>query len=86
MRTNIVLDDELVTEGMRLTGAKTKRELVHRALTELVERRRPMDWRELVGKLQFAEGYDPKALSPPKYLVGDQEVDRERTDEAVGAR
>jgi len=38
MRTNIVLDDELVAEAMRLSGARSKREVVDRALRELVER------------------------------------------------
>jgi hypothetical protein len=67
MRTNIVLDDELVAEGMRLTGARSKRELVHRALAELVERRRPQDWQDLVGKIRFYDGYDPKALRQSRY-------------------
>lgn len=62
MRTNIVLDDELVAEGMRLTGAKTKRELVHRALSELVERRRPKDLSELAGRVRFRDDYDYKEL------------------------
>ncbi len=38
MRTNIVLDDQIVNEAMRLTGAKTKREVVDRALRELIAR------------------------------------------------
>lgn len=67
MRTNIVLDDELVAEGMRLTGARSKRELVHRALSELVERRRPQDCQDLVGKIRFYDGYDPKALRQSRY-------------------
>lgn len=62
MRTNIVLDDELVAEGMRLTGARTKRELVHRALAELVARRRPRDLSELAGHIRFRDDYDYKAL------------------------
>lgn len=37
-RTNIVLDDELVEKAMRLTGARTKREVVHIALRRLVEK------------------------------------------------
>jgi Arc/MetJ family transcription regulator len=62
MRTNIVLDDDLVAEGMRLTGAKTKRELVHRALSELVERQRPKDLSDLAGKIRFRDDYDYKEL------------------------
>jgi Arc/MetJ family transcription regulator len=37
-RTNIVLDDELIRRAMRVSGAKTKREAVDRALRELVAR------------------------------------------------
>jgi len=37
-RTNIVLDDALVEEAMRLTGARTKREVVDIALRRLVEK------------------------------------------------
>lgn len=40
MRTNIVLDDDMVREGLKLTKLKTKKDLVNLALAELVERRR----------------------------------------------
>jgi len=36
MRTNIVLDDELVREAMRYSRAKTKRALIEDALRTLV--------------------------------------------------
>ena len=36
-RTNIVLDDRLVREGLRLFKCRSKRELVHLALTELLQ-------------------------------------------------
>ena len=39
MRTNIVLDDDLVREAMRLTGIRTKRALVEEALRALVHSR-----------------------------------------------
>ena len=35
-RTNIVLDDALVERAMRLTGARTKREVVDIALRRLI--------------------------------------------------
>jgi Arc/MetJ family transcription regulator len=38
-RTNIVLDDDLIRRAMRVSGAKTKREAVDRALREMVARR-----------------------------------------------
>jgi Arc/MetJ family transcription regulator len=37
-RTNIVLDDDLIKRAMQVSGAKTKREAVDRALRELVAR------------------------------------------------
>ena len=43
MRTNVVIDDELVKEAFALTGVRTKRELVHLALQELVRQRRKRD-------------------------------------------
>lgn len=62
MRTNIVLDDELVEEAFRHSDAKTKRELVDRALREFVENRKRRDVRELRGKISFHSGYDYKKL------------------------
>jgi Arc/MetJ family transcription regulator len=38
-RTNIVLDDALVAKAMRITGARTKRQVVDVALRALVEQR-----------------------------------------------
>ena len=37
-RTNIEIDDSLVEKAMRLTGARTKREVVDIALRRLVEK------------------------------------------------
>jgi Arc/MetJ family transcription regulator len=37
-RTNIVLDDGLIKQAMQVSGAKTKRQAVDRALRELVAR------------------------------------------------
>ena len=36
MRTNIVLDDQLVEQGLKLTNVRTKRDLVNLALAEMV--------------------------------------------------
>lgn len=37
-RTNIHLDDDMVAEASRLTGIKTKKDLVSHALAELIRR------------------------------------------------
>src|SRR6185295_9998316 len=42
-RTNIVLDDRLVREALRRFGCRSKRELVHLALVELLKSARRRD-------------------------------------------
>lgn len=66
MRTNIVLDDELVEEAFRHSDAKTKRELVDRALREFVDNHKRKDIRELRGEITFHPGYDYKKLREGK--------------------
>ncbi len=66
MRTNIVIDNELVKEAMELTGIKTKKEIVNLALQELVENRKQKDLRDLKGKILFDESYDYKAAREGK--------------------
>jgi Arc/MetJ family transcription regulator len=62
MRTNIVLNDELVKKAFKYSTARTKKELVHEALEELISSRQRRDLRDLRGKISFAEGYDHKKL------------------------
>ena len=62
MRTNVVLDAELVQEAFRLTGARTKRELIDTALRELVRVRRKKDLTELAGRIRFRKDFDHNAL------------------------
>jgi len=62
MRTNIVLDDDLVEEAIRHAKVRSKRELIDLALREFVEHHRRKDVRELRGKVHIDEDYDYKAL------------------------
>jgi Arc/MetJ family transcription regulator len=62
MRTNIVLDDDLVKEAFKYSKAKTKKELIHEALKELISSRRRLDLRDLRGRVAFQENYDYKKL------------------------
>ncbi len=66
MRTNIVIDNELVKEAMELTGIKTKKEIVNLALQELVVNCKQKDLRDLKGKIIFDENYDYKAAREGK--------------------
>ena len=53
MRTNIVIDDELIAEAMRLSGARTKREAVEYSLRLLVQLKSQERLRGARGKLQW---------------------------------
>ncbi len=58
MRTNIVLDDKLVKEAMKLSGKKTKRELIDHALHELVKLHHRRALLNLRGKLHWEGDLD----------------------------
>lgn len=66
MRTNIVLDDDLIEEAVKVSKAKTKREAVHLALKEFVENRKRLNLLDLKGKVQFADDYDYKKMREGK--------------------
>ena len=53
MRTNINLDDELIAEAMRLSGARTKRKAVEEGLRLLVTLKRQEALREVRGRLRW---------------------------------
>ena len=53
MRTNIVLDDKLVEQAQKLTGIKTKREVIHEALRTLILLREQGNIRTVRGKLKW---------------------------------
>ena len=52
-RTNVELDEKLVKEGMRLFNKKTKKELIHFALSELIRREKAKGILDLEGKVQW---------------------------------
>jgi Arc/MetJ family transcription regulator len=62
MRTNIDLDDALVDEAMKLSGAKTKKEVVDLALRALIKSKQRKDLLDLVGHVTVPDDYDYKAL------------------------
>lgn len=62
MRTNIVLDDELVEEAMRLAGVKTKKEAVNLALSQFVARHKQQALLELVGQDLIDPAYDVRKI------------------------
>jgi Arc/MetJ family transcription regulator len=53
MRTNIVIDDKLMAEVLRLTGAKSKREAVELGLKTLIRLKKQAVIRKYRGKLAW---------------------------------
>jgi len=62
MRTNIDIDDDLLEQAFAVSRARTKKQLVHEALIELIKRRRRKDLAELAGEIEFREVFDHKDL------------------------
>jgi len=57
-RTNIVINDKLVKDGLKLTNLKTKKELVNYALEELVKRMRRKGLLKLEGMVKWEGSLD----------------------------
>jgi Arc/MetJ family transcription regulator len=53
MRTNIVIDDRLIADAMRLSGARTKRQAVEESLRLMVRLKRQEKVRKLRGRLRW---------------------------------
>jgi len=53
MRTNIVIDDKLMSDALKATGLQTKKEAVEEGLKTLIRLRRQGDIRSLRGKLKW---------------------------------
>ena len=53
MRTNIVIDDQLMSEAMTLSHLKTKKAVIERALQLLIQVKRQENIRKLKGKLKW---------------------------------
>ena len=65
MRTNIVIDDDLIARAMRLSGAATKREAVQRTLELLVRLKQQEKIRSLRGKLHWEGDLDEMRRDVP---------------------
>jgi len=63
MRTNVVLNDELVEEAFGFSQTiSTKRELIETALREYVDNRKRKNIAELRGKIKFSDNYNYKSM------------------------
>lgn len=58
MRTNIVIDDELMNDAIQLTGAKSKKEVVEIALKALINLKKQEKLQAFRGKLKWEGDLD----------------------------
>ena len=58
MRTNVVIDDELMAQAMEFTGLKTKKAVIEEALRTLVRLKAQEQVRSLRGKLPWEGDLD----------------------------
>ncbi|MCK5649356.1 MAG: type II toxin-antitoxin system VapB family antitoxin [Gammaproteobacteria bacterium] len=58
MRTNIVIDDELMADALKATGLTTKKEAVELGLKMLVRLNKQQEIRKLRGKLKWEGDLD----------------------------
>jgi hypothetical protein len=61
MATTLSIDPKLIDEALELSGERSKKAAVTRALEEFIARRRQKRLLELMGKLEWDPGYDYKA-------------------------
>ena len=61
MATNLSIDPKLIEDALKVSGERTKRAAVTRALEEFIARRRQKRMLELFGKLDWDRSYDYKS-------------------------
>ncbi len=61
MATNLSIDPELIERALEVSGERTKKAAVTKALQEFIAHRRQKRVLELFGKLEWDPAYDYKA-------------------------
>src|SRR5437762_3494685 len=61
MATNLSIDPELIERALEVSGERTKKAAVTKALQEFIARRRQRRLLDLMGKLEWDEAFDYKA-------------------------
>lgn len=64
MRTNIVIDDELMDAAFKATGIKTKKELVELGLKTLIRLKQQESIKALRGKLKWEGDLEDMRTNP----------------------
>jgi Arc/MetJ family transcription regulator len=58
MRTNIEIDDDLMKDAMKWTGLKSKKEIVNKAIRELIKMQKRQAMKSLQGKVEWIGDLD----------------------------
>ncbi len=61
MATNLAIDPELIERALEISGERTKKAAVTKALQEFIARREQKRLAELFGSLEWDNDYDYKA-------------------------
>jgi hypothetical protein len=61
MATNLSLDPKLIEQAVKVSGERTKKAAVTRALEEFIARRQQKHLLDLMGKLEWDTDFDYKA-------------------------
>ena len=61
MATNLSIDPELIDRALEVSGERTKKAAVTKALQEFIARRRQKRLLDLMGKLEWDGSFDYKA-------------------------
>jgi hypothetical protein len=61
MATNLSLDPDLLERALEVSGERTKKAAVTRALEEFIQRRKQKRLLDLMGKLEWDKSFDYKA-------------------------
>lgn len=60
MATNLSIDPELINRALKVSGARTKKDAVTRALQEFIARRQQKRLLDLLGRLEWDAAFDYK--------------------------
>jgi Arc/MetJ family transcription regulator len=61
MATNLSIDPDLIERALKVSGERTKKAAVTRALEEFIARRKQKRLLDLMGKLEWDKSFDYKA-------------------------
>ncbi len=61
MSTNLAIDPELIERALKVSGERTKKAAVTRALEEFIARRQQKKLLDLMGRLEWDPSYDYKS-------------------------